>query len=81
MLDGLIDQLNATRNQTLTYLDSLAEADLSEPILVPQHWFESLGLGIVPRREMITSIALHEWYHTAQLVSYLWARGDDPYSW
>ena len=29
--------------------------------------------------EVLRNIAAHEWYHTGQLVSYLWTRGEDPY--
>ena len=69
------------RQETLEYIDSFSPEQLDEPVEVPTNWFESLGLPAVPRSEVIRSIAQHEWYHTAQLVSYLWSLGDNPYSW
>ncbi len=80
-LAGLVELLGTVRAQTLAYLDSLTEADLNEPIPFPEGWFEALMLPAVPRHEPFRSLAAHEWYHTGQLVSYLWSRGDDPYKW
>lgn len=73
--------LRSIRSETLAWLDSLSETDLERPVAFPDGWFESLGLPEVPLHEGIRSIAQHEWYHVGQLVSYLWARGDDPYKW
>lgn len=71
--------LAETRAGTLAYLDSLTEADLNEPIPFPEGWWEGLCLTAIPMHEVFRSIAAHEWYHTGQLVSYLWLRGSDPY--
>lgn len=73
--------LGKTREETLAYLDSLSVEDLQTEIPMPLEYSESLGLDEVPRSEVFRSIAQHEWYHVGQLVSYLWARGDDPYEW
>ena len=80
-LDGLRSVLRTVRTSTLEYLDSLSEQDLATPAPFPERWFESLRLPSVPPSEAFRSIAQHEWYHVGQLVSYLWARGDDPYKW
>ncbi|MDE2127696.1 MAG: DinB family protein [Armatimonadetes bacterium] len=69
------------RAETLAYLESLSEADLAEPVSNFAGWHESVGLAEVPRSEIFRSIAQHEAYHTGQLISYLWARADDPYTW
>ena len=34
-----------------------------------------------PISEVLRSIATHESYHTGQLITYLWMRGDNPYEW
>lgn len=80
-LAGLKRVLNDRRAQTLAYLDSLTEDELEAPFPFPERWFEALRQPLAPRSEAIRSIAQHEWYHTGQLVSYLWARGDNPYKW
>ncbi|MBX3096286.1 MAG: DinB family protein [Fimbriimonadaceae bacterium] len=69
------------RNETIALIDGWSEDDLNERVPVPTNWFEGLGQDDVPRAEIIRSLAAHEWYHTGQLVSYLWTRGDDPYKW
>ncbi|MBS1712143.1 MAG: DinB family protein [Armatimonadetes bacterium] len=73
--------LAATRGELIALIDSLSEADLAKPLQVDPRWFESFGNSEVPLAEAIRSVAMHEWYHTAQLVSYLWAKGDNPYDW
>ena len=73
--------LTKVRTDTLSYLDSLSEQELETPIPFPDKWFEALRMPQVPRSEAIRSLAQHEWYHTGQLVSYAWSRGDDPYDW
>ncbi len=78
---GLETMLERVRARTLAYLDGLDDAQLEESIAYPPEWFESLQADRVPRSEVVRSIAQHEWYHVGQLVSYLWARGDDPYDW
>jgi len=80
-LDGLKQALRDTRKETLDLIEGKSENELRAPIPMPERWFESLKLPEVPLEEVIRSIAAHEWYHTGQLVSYLWARGDDPYKW
>lgn len=80
-LDILRTSLIDFRQQTLDYLDSLSEADLAEEVPFDGGWFASLMLPTVPRAEIFLNIADHEWYHTGQLTSYLWTRGDHPYEW
>jgi len=80
-VEALRQGLKKVRHGTVVMIEAWSEDDLAEEIAVPHGWFESLGLHEVPRAEIFRSIALHEWYHTGQLVSYLWARGDDPYKW
>lgn len=80
-LAGMKEILQSVRGETLSYMNSLSEDGLTDPAPFPERWFESLRLSHAPRAEAFRSIAAHEWYHTGQLVSYLWARGDDPYQW
>lgn len=80
-LESLRNALREVRQQTLAYLDSLSEAELAEEVPFDGGWFASLMLPTVPRAEVFLNIADHEWYHAGQLTSYLWACGEDPYSW
>jgi len=79
-LNILLDFLSRVRHETLAYLASLSDKDLTEEIALTG-WHESIGLPTVPRSEIFRGIAQHETYHTGQLVSYLWTRGDNPYKW
>lgn len=69
------------RAATLAWLDAQTDAALRAPRPMPDAWWPGLGLAQAPAHEVVRSIAQHEAYHTGQLVSYLWARGDDPYAW
>ena len=79
MIEGWRTLLSETRQRTLAYLDSLSEVDLNTLILFPDGWWEGLYLPAIPLHEIFRSIAAHEWYHTGQLVSYMWSRGGNPY--
>ena len=69
------------RTDTYSYIDSLSEAELGKPHQSPKGWWEALLLEQCPRSEILRNIAVHEWYHTGQLITYLWLRGDDPDKW
>lgn len=73
--------LEQTRINTIAYLDSLTDEQVDEIIVVPEPWWETLRLVECPRSEMLRNASAHEWYHTGQLVTYLWLRGDDPGQW
>jgi len=74
-------QLDTIRQTTFAYIDSMTEEELEMPIHPPEKWWETLRLTECPRSEVLRNIAAHEWYHTGQLVIYLWMRGDNPESW
>lgn len=80
-LKGIQSTLAALRAATYAYIDSLSEADLDELVQSPQKWWEALRLTACPRADVLRNIAVHEWYHTGQLVTYLWIRGDNPDAW
>jgi uncharacterized damage-inducible protein DinB len=69
------------RADTFLYIDSLSEAELSEPMIPPESWWEALDLEQCPKSEVLRNISAHEWYHTGQLVIYLWLRGEDLEKW
>lgn len=79
-LDILRDFLAKVRRETLAYLCTLSDDQLAESVDI-RGWHESIGLARTPRAEIFISVAQHESYHTGQLVTYLWAKGDDPYEW
>lgn len=80
-LDHLLKALVDTRRKTLEYLDSLSDEELAEEVPSGDPWFGTMWLPSMPRAEHFLNIAEHEFYHVGQLISYLWARGDDPYKW
>jgi uncharacterized damage-inducible protein DinB len=80
-LENLTGKLVEVRRGTLEYLDSLSEDELVEKVPSGDAWFGTLWLPSMPRAEHFLNIAEHEFYHVGQLISYLWARGDDPYKW
>ena len=71
----------ALRVETYRYMDSLSDAELEQPIPNPNRWLEALRIANCPLSEVLRSIATHETYHTAQLITYLWLRGDNPNDW
>lgn len=72
--------LSQVRSATVATIAGLTDEELAEAVDI-QGWHESIGLPRTPRTEIFISVAQHESYHTGQLVSYLWAKGDDPYAW
>lgn len=79
-LEELLAALTDVRARTLEYLETLSEADLAAEVTLPQ-WYGAYWPKPCPRGEHFRNIAEHEFYHAGQLISYLWARGDDPYQW
>ncbi|MGV3613807.1 MAG: DinB family protein [Fimbriimonas sp.] len=73
--------LTDVRAETVAYIEALTEADLAQPVEASNPWYASFGLESVPQYDALTSIAVHEGYHVGQLITYAWARGDDPYQW
>ena len=71
----------ALRLETYQYIDSLDDAQLEQPLPNPERWVEALRLADCPLNEVLGSIATHEYYHTGQLIVYLWMRGDNPDEW
>lgn len=80
-VSGLIALLDATRADTKAILDSMDAAALERPVEISAGFADYLGLNSVPVGELLRFIARHESYHAGQMVSYLWSRGIDPYSW
>lgn len=77
----LIALLDQTRALTLQLLDQTAEEELHAKVQVSQGFAGYLQLETVTAAALFSFIARHESYHAGQLVSYLWARGDNPYDW
>jgi uncharacterized damage-inducible protein DinB len=78
---GWREILGEIREGPSSYLDALSEDDLSREIKFPGDWWEGLLLTELPLHEVIRNVAMHEWYHTGQIYSYLWARSSNPYEW
>jgi uncharacterized damage-inducible protein DinB len=80
-VSGLIEKLTEIRNQTLRLLDSIDDGALNAPAETSTDFADWLELHPVPVSEVFRFLARHESYHCGQLVSYLWARGNNPYDW
>ncbi len=80
-LDEIKGHLADLRKATFAYIDSLDDAGLNRLIQPPGIWWEALRMPKCPVHEILRNISAHEWYHTGQLVTYLWSRGDNPESW
>lgn len=80
-IPDLIDLLNETRARTLHLLAGYTDENLGKSVPTSEGFAQYLCLDAVPAAELFRFIARHESYHAGQLVSYLWARGDDPYGW
>lgn len=80
-LESLKRVLADVRRGTLEYLDSLSDEELWEEIPTVDPFYGTLWLPTMPRAEHILNVSEHEFYHVGQLISYMWARGDDPYRW
>jgi len=80
-VSGLVKKLNEVREQTLAILNSADEAELARPVETSKDFATWLELDQPIVSEMLRFLARHESYHCGQLVSYLWARGNNPYDW
>lgn len=78
---GLVAKLEEVRNQTLEILNSASESELGRAVETSKEFAQWLELDQPTVGEMLRFIARHESYHCGQLVSYLWARGNNPYDW
>jgi uncharacterized damage-inducible protein DinB len=77
----LLEMLTKVRAETLEFLDSRTEEDLAASVEVSADTASYMELEHVPLGEMIRYLVRHESYHSGQLVSYLWANGNNPYTW
>jgi uncharacterized damage-inducible protein DinB len=82
-LKAMIQVLANVRTETLKLLDSMSEEDLNLPVSVTEGFAQYMAMDpkSVTVEDMFHMIVRHESYHCGQLVSYLWAHGDDPYQW
>ena len=80
-LESLKKALVDVRQRTLHYLESLSDEELSQEVPTVEAFYGTMWLPSMPRAEHFLNVAEHEFYHVGQLITYLWARGDDPYKW
>lgn len=73
--------LHATRAETNRIIDSLSKEKLNSEVPLNGDWWQFTCQPTAPLHEVIRTISTHEWYHTAQLVTYLWASGKNPRDW
>lgn len=78
-LAAVRDRLSDIRTDTLSRIRSADDGALRREVANPEGWWEALRLPACPVDEVLRNIAAHEWFHTAQIIAYLGARGEDPY--
>lgn len=78
-VEGWKKILGEQRQSTIAFIESATDEELNGPVAFGEDWWEGLGLTEIPMHEVLRNIAAHEWYHTAQLVTYLWAWEPDRY--
>lgn len=78
---AMIEKLTQVRRETLEFLANASENQLAAPVTISQGFKQYLELEEIPASELIRHIGRHEAYHTGQLMSYLWAKGNNPYDW
>jgi hypothetical protein len=78
---ALIAKASEVRYTTLELLTSLDEDGMTAQAIVSEGYSMYLGLEFVPVSEIFRVLIRHESYHTGQLMSYLWAKGNNPYDW
>lgn len=80
-VSDLMQQLDSSRASTLAALEEAGDEGLSRELKVSDGFRSYLGLEVVTVGDLFYHIVRHESYHSGQLHSYLWARGDNPYEW
>jgi uncharacterized damage-inducible protein DinB len=80
-LNEIKTAVQSLRAATYTFIDSKSEADLERLVSNPEGWWEALRIKQCPVSEILRNIAVHEWYHTGQLATYLWLMGRNPNNW
>lgn len=76
-LNSLLNALTKVRKGTLDCLSSLTDEELSSAPPPGEQWFGTLWVPGMPRSEHFMNISEHEYYHTGQLIAYLWFKGDE----
>ncbi len=72
--------LASSRQKTINLIEQNRN-QLDRIVQTSKNFLVYLELDAIPMGELFRYIARHESYHCGQLVSYLWARGDNPYDW
>ncbi len=78
-IEGWKTILGDLRRRTITFIEVATDEELNAPVRFEEGWWEGLGLPEIPMHEVLRNIAAHEWYHTAQLISYLWEWNPELY--
>lgn len=75
------EMLEKAREETLAVMKDAGEEGLSEEVVVSDGFRNYLQLDKVTVGDLFWHLTRHESYHSGQLHSYLWAKGDNPYDW
>lgn len=78
-LDQWRSVLSVIRLETERLIDQGGPDWLESEIDLPENWTTEPTRTLV--REVVADIAQHEHYHVGQMITSLWAKGDNPYEW
>lgn len=74
-----IELLESDLARIVANIESADEAVLSSPLPLEISWASYFGSEQIEPEELIRWIARHEYYHLAQIVTYRWIQGHNPY--
>ena len=80
-VNALRAMLVHSRKETVRVLYDAGDEGLTAEVEVSEGFRGYLELEKVTVADLFWHLVRHESYHSGQLHSYLWARGDNPYDW
>ena len=78
-LASALRDLEVILTETKAYLETASEDKLETPIPVPAEWQQYMGAELEPE-EALRWVAMHEYYHLGQIITYRWSQGHSPYT-
>lgn len=74
-----IDLLETDLRRIIGYIENSDESNLGLPLPLEISWASYFGSPEIEPEELIRWIGRHEYYHLAQIVTYRWLQGHNPY--
>lgn len=78
-VSGYAELLDSDLQRIVEFIQESTETELCSPLPLEIPWSSYFGAETVEPVELIRWIARHEYYHLAQIVTYRWIEGHNPY--